>query len=102
MKKTLSVISIICIITGLSLAPSIAADDLTDHIYVYVDFYGPVADVDHDGYVNGVDVSAVVGSFLEEGTPGWTRADTDKSGKIDGIDVSEVVGHYLTKWIVDI
>lgn len=51
-------------------------------------------DINLDGIVNYLEISLIVSTYAQTGTPGWIPEDINDDGRINYIDVSFVVGHY--------
>ena len=74
--------------------------DLESRVSIVLKYFGPVYDINHDGIIDGLDVSLIVYHYNAEGNPGWIREDIDKSGRVDGSDVSILVYHYDARWLI--
>ena len=96
-KKTLVVL-----LLSFSLIPIIplAGAGPTDVIDVTLAFYGPFEDINHDGFINYLDASNLVGHYGESGVPGWIRADINRDGTVNAPDASSLVSNYLEAWLV--
>lgn len=54
----------------------------------------PPWDINQDGTVNYLDVSALVSHYGESGAPGWIPEDINSDGFVNYLDVSALVSHY--------
>jgi hypothetical protein len=54
----------------------------------------PLWDINQDGVVNYVDISAFANHYGETGTPGWIPEDVNLDGTINYLDASILITHY--------
>lgn len=67
-----------------------------------VSYFGPNPDINHDGRVDGLDVSALVTAYGTSGEPCYItfREDINRDGTVDGLDVSALVTAYGVTWMI--
>jgi len=54
----------------------------------------PPWDINQDGNVNYLDISALVSNYGLSGAPGWIPEDINNDGTVNYLDVSSLVSHY--------
>ena len=77
---------------------SVARADLIDnHSWTITDGGNvsyPSWDINQDGVVNYLDISALVSHYGQSGAPGWIPEDINDDGNVNYLDVSALVSHY--------
>lgn len=94
-KKSLVVLLLSC-----CLIPIISSAVATDTIDLTLSYYGPIWDINHDGFTNYLDLSAISSVYGVAGPPGWTRSDINDDGTIGYLDLSFLSTHYGETWLV--
>jgi hypothetical protein len=61
---------------------------------INVSYEFPPWDLNQDGYVNYLDASIFVSSYLDTGPSGWIMADINDDGIVNYLDASILVSHY--------
>jgi hypothetical protein len=98
MKRICITITMLSIMIVAFALPCVA--DPNQEIIVTLTYYGPPEDINHDGYVDYLDVSLLVSSFGDSVPPVWFRVDINRDYQVDYLDASRLVTKYGLMWIV--